>query len=97
MKVAGAILIALIAVGALVGAYVLGLTIGLQKNYDSRLQAMGLNRRSAALYVRAAKLINRFAQITDLDGVLAGDVLSPESKKQVTQWVADYRSEVTKV
>jgi hypothetical protein len=97
VKVAFAIVIGLVAVGSLVGAYLLGQAIGLRRNYNNRLRDLGLHRRSAELYARAAKILNRLAALTDLDGTLAGDILSPETKQQVSNWLTDHRREIDKV
>lgn len=97
VKVALAIVIGLMAVGSLVGAYLLGQSVGLRRNYDNRLRDLGLHRRSAELYARAAKILNRLAALTDLDGQLAGDILSPETKSQVSDWLTDHRREISKV
>ncbi len=97
MKVALATVIGLMAVGSLVGAYLLGQAVGLRRNYDNRLRDLGLHRRSAALYARAVKILNRLAALTDLDGQLAGDILSPDTKQQVSDWLTDHRREIDKV
>lgn len=96
MKVAAAIVIALLAVGSLVVAYLIGLAVGMRRNYSNRLRDLGLNRRSAELYASAAKILNRLAQLGDLDGVLAGDVLSPETRQTVNEWLTAHRREITK-
>lgn len=96
VKVAAAIVIALCAVGALVGAYLWGLAVGSRRNLDARLRRLGLENASAPLFASAARLILRLTQTTDLDGLFAGDQLSPETKRQATTWVAEYRRKVIK-
>jgi hypothetical protein len=61
------------------------------------LREAGLSKDMAKLYGRAAKLLNRLEQTTDLDGAYAGDVLSAETKRLVSEWIADYRSQINKV
>lgn len=94
VKVAVAIVIALLAVGALVGAYLWGLAVGSRRNFDARLRKLGLDRASAPLFAGAAKLILRLTQTTDMDGLFAGDQLSPATKRQATEWVAEYRRKI---
>lgn len=91
MKVTVAIIIALIAVGALVAAYFGGLAVGMRRNYRAKLHKLGLNPRSAVLYARAVKILMRLNQLTDLDGLIAGDRLSPQTKEMVDKWATDYR------
>jgi hypothetical protein len=55
------------------------------------LRQHGLSPDAAKLFGRAIKLLRRLDATTDLDGAFAGDVLSPETKKQVSEWLADYR------
>jgi hypothetical protein len=43
------------------------------------------------LYGRAVKILRRLDGLTELDGELAADMLSPESKRLVSDWVSDYR------
>ncbi len=92
-----AVVLGLSVVGALVASYLVGLSVGVRRNYTGKLRNMGLNRRSGELYARAAKILNRLAAVTDLDGVMAGDNLSPETKRQVEAWLADHRREIRKV
>lgn len=91
MRVAAAIVIALIAVGALVAAFLWGLAVGLRRNYAQRLRDLGLNKRSAVLYVRAVRILNRLNKLAEFDGDQAPDLLSPETSKEVARWAADYR------
>ncbi len=96
MKVAGAIFIALMAVGALIVVFLIGLGIGLRRSWNARLHKLGLNSRSAVLHARAIKILMRLDQLTDLDGLIAGDRLSPETKDMVAKWATDYRLGVSK-
>jgi hypothetical protein len=91
VKVLVLVLGILATIGATVGVWVIGTAAGLRHNYNTRLQRLGLNRQTAALYGRAARLIQRLEQAADLSGAIAGDVLSPETKKLVDDWLADYR------
>lgn len=91
MKVALAIVIALIAVGALVGAYIWGVLIGWRRNYDAKLRELGLNKTSATLYVRAAKILRDLAHRAEFDGEQAPDRLSEQTRKDVARWAMDYR------
>jgi hypothetical protein len=42
-------------------------------------------------YCRAARIIRRLHGLTELDGEMSADMLSPESKRLVDEWVRDYR------
>lgn len=97
MKVAAAVFIALVIVGGLVGAYLIGLFVGMARNYDARLRDLGLHRKSAELYGRAVKILNRLLALSDLDGALAGDVVSPETRELVIDWLTEHKREISKV
>lgn len=49
------------------------------------------NMETVKLYGRAVKIVRRLHGLTELDGELAADILSPQSKRLVDQWVRDYR------
>lgn len=91
MKVALAIVIALIAVSALVCAYIWGLYIGMSRSYDAKLRELGLNKTSATLLVRATKILRRLDRAAEFDGDRAPDRLSPETRKEIAQWAVDHR------
>jgi hypothetical protein len=94
VKVVLGIVVALIAVGALALVWIGGFATGLRHNYSARLQELGLSRRAAFLYSRAARIMKRLDQEEDLSGAMAGDVLSPETREQVREWMSDHRKEV---
>ncbi len=96
VKPAAVIVLGLFVAGATTLVYLTGLTVGLRRSYTRQLRTLGLTRGSAGLYTRAAKLLNRLAALTDMDGMLAGDSLSPETRRQVTAWLDDYRREISK-
>ncbi len=79
------------------GAFWLGWATARSADFTEALRRAGISKESAKLYVRAGKILNRLAQVTDLDGAYAGDVLSEETRRQVTEWVAAYREQVNKV
>jgi hypothetical protein len=97
VKVAFAIVIGLVTMGSLMAAYLIGVAVGMRRNYRNRLRDLGLNPRSAELHARAVKILNRLAALTDMDGALAGDTLSPETKRQVNDWLTDHRREIDRV
>lgn len=70
---------------------------GVKQAAAAALKKAGFTRDHAKLYGRSAKILNRLAALTDLDGAMAGDQLSPESKQLVTDWVRDYKGEINKV
>jgi hypothetical protein len=49
------------------------------------------------LYRRAAKLLNRLVNVTELEGEFSGDVVTSETRKLITDWLADYKKEIKKV
>lgn len=55
------------------------------------IREAGLNQDSVKLYFRAAKILRRLEGLTDLDGDLSPDILTATTRKQVTDWLADYR------
>lgn len=63
-------------------------------NTRDALKAAGLTKNSAAMYRRAVRIIRRLDGLTELDGEFAADILTPETKEQVSRWVADYRKEL---
>lgn len=91
---AGPIIIAVVVTGLMV-CMMTWLAARAANNRDA-LRAAGLSKNSAALYRRAARIIRRLDGITDFDGDVAADILSPETKAQVAAWVADYRKELSK-
>lgn len=86
-------------IAALIGTFVaagligfcVGVTVVTKQQIRERLRALGFTENTAQLYARAAKILRRLDGLTDLDGDLAADILTPESKKQVSEWLADYR------
>lgn len=94
VKVVLGIVVALIVVGAFAIVWISGWATGLRHNYSTRLQELGLSRRAAFLYSRAAQIMKRLDQDEDLSGTMAGDVLSPETREQVREWMSDHRKEV---
>lgn len=56
-----------------------------------------LNKKDAALYREAAAILNRLVNVTDLDGDFAKDVVSPDTRQVIDDWLARYRTEIEKV
>lgn len=78
-------------------AFVVGIGLGLNVQLKNAFRDVGLNKDTAKLYGRAAKILRRLDAMTDLDGTFSGDVLSDETKRLVTEWLADYRKQIKKV
>lgn len=86
-------------IAALIATSVVALTVGwvaglgwkTKQEIREQLRSIGLTKESASLYGRAAKILRRLDGLTDLDGDFAADVLTPETRKQVSEWLADYR------
>lgn len=49
-----------------------------------------------ALYRRSARLLNRLINVTDLEGDLSGDIISPGTRKDIEAWLGDYKKELNK-
>jgi hypothetical protein len=49
------------------------------------------NVATVQLYGRAVKIVRRLHGLTELDGEMSADILSPQSKRLVDEWVRDYR------
>ncbi len=88
------IVVGVLLCGAFVSVGVLAFGAGVRSAAKDALRKFGLTREHVKLYHRAGKLLNRLAAVTDLDGAYAGDNLSPETKKLVTDWVDDYKREI---
>jgi hypothetical protein len=94
MKILLWIFVGLMVAGGSILLWLGGLTVGLRHNYTKRLQEQGLDRQTVALYSRARRILTRLQQETDLSGAMAGDVLSPETKQLVEDWLTDHRKKV---
>lgn len=86
---------ALIAVGACVVAYLMGLATASTVRLRAEMRKLGFTHETAKLFVRARKILVRLADINDLDGQAAEDYLSPETRQVITTWISDYRREVS--
>ncbi len=68
-----------------------GLAWGIKIQFRDALLKAGLSRDAGKLYGRAVRIFRRQAGLMLIDSELTGDVLSPESRKLVLDWLADYR------
>lgn len=82
---------ALFIVGGVAGV-VAGIGWAARQAMDKAIRDAGLTRASAGLYGRAVRILRRLHGLVDLDGDIAGDLLTPESKRLVDGWVADHRA-----
>lgn len=87
----------LVLAAILIGTFYAGLVVGAIAQARRGLRELGFTKESAKLYHRAAKILNRLVNVTELDGDFAADILSEETKKIINGWVADYRKEIEKV
>lgn len=76
---------------ALALGFVLGSAAATKQRITEHLRSIGLTKDATKLYARAAKILRRLDGLTDLDGDLAADILTDATKKQVSEWLADYR------
>lgn len=78
-------------VGVILG---LGLAAKLETKTAIReaIREAGLTKESTKLYGRAVRIFRRLQGLSTLDGDLANDILSPETKKLVDEWLAEHRA-----
>jgi hypothetical protein len=86
-----------VAVASCVTCFVAGRVTGASTVLNKAQERAGMTRDAMRLYTRAAKILRRLDGVTELDGDFAADILSPESKKQVSEWLADYRKGLNKL
>ncbi len=94
MKIAAALLLAAAAFGVLTMVCMAGWMVGMRRSYTLKLHSLGINRNTVGLYHDATRLLYRLDGTADLSGLTAGDVLSPETREQVTAWVTKHRKEI---
>ncbi len=92
-------ILAIVAACLIVGilCFLAGLSVSMKMAVRRAMRETGFNKDSVRLHVRAAKILRRLDGLTDLDGDLAGDILSPTTRKQVSEWLADYRKGLDKL
>jgi hypothetical protein len=61
-----------------------------------KVTVKNISDAEVALYRRAARLLNRLINITDLEGDLSGDIMSWETRQDIEAWLADYKKELNK-
>ncbi|MCX5066611.1 hypothetical protein OOJ91_12055 [Micromonospora lupini] len=91
-----AVVVAAVVLLSVMAGAAVGFTVGASTNATQSLRALGFTKNSAKLYARAIKILNRMSRVIELDGDFAGDVLSPETKKQVDDLLDDYRKEINR-
>lgn len=82
--------------GLWIGTLVMAYGAGARAAARIKMREYGIHKSMQPLYRRAVKILNRLAALTDLDGTMAGDQLSPETRQLVTEWVNDYKREISK-
>lgn len=85
----GSVLVAVVAFIAW-GSYLAGRYLGLTDD----LRALGLTRRSSKLYKRAMDMLGRLVSLSDLDGITAGDIISPQTRQEIDELLTEYRKEL---
>jgi hypothetical protein len=55
-----------------------------------------ITKRDEKLYHEAARLIDRLLNISSLSAGIPEDILSPDTRKQMEIWLAQYRKELDK-
>ncbi len=90
------LLAVIIAVTALV-LFIGGMLLGTNLATRDHIARLGFTVESAKLYKRAAKILARMQTVTELEGDLTPDILSPRSRELLDAWLADYRKQIDKV
>lgn len=73
-------------------AYVVAIKAATKAEIGKLVRETGLgNMATVQLYGRAVKIVRRLHGLTELDGEMSADILSPASKRLVDEWVRDYR------
>lgn len=73
-------------------AYILAIRSATKAEIGKVVREAGLgNMATVQLYGRAVKIVRRLHGLTELDGEMSADILSPASKRLVDEWVRDYR------
>jgi hypothetical protein len=97
VKPIAVVLIMIAVLSAAAGLYLAALAHALHRTRAAQIAKLGFGRESARLYRQAAALLNQLeASSSDLDALMTGDILSPETRKKVTAWVADCRKDTGK-
>ncbi len=91
------VLFALLIAGILVLVAGLGFIVGVRITTTAELGRLGFTADSAKLYKRASRILSRMHTVTELDGDLAADILSPRSRELIGEWLADYRKQIERV
>lgn len=84
-------------VGTLMLAFGSGAIVASRLATTQHLKTFGLTTESARLYQRAARILDRMQRVTQFDGDLCADILSPTTKTLVAEWLADYRKQIERV
>jgi hypothetical protein len=72
-------------------AFLLGVAAGGKMEIRKAVREAGFTPDSAKLYGRAVRILRRLHGLTELDGDLAADILSPASRRLVADWLDDHR------
>lgn len=75
-------------------AFRFGAQQALRKDIRAMIRKSGITVRDVQLYREAARILNRLINVTDLDGDLAADVVSPATRQKIEAWMIDYRKEL---
>lgn len=62
----------------------------------AHLRQVGLTEGAAGRYIEAARIMERLDGRSDTLGVLAGDMLSADTQRLVSDWVTAHRKEFTR-
>lgn len=75
----------------------LGVRSVAKEDVAKHLRPLRMTKHDVVLYRKAARLLNRLINITDLDGDLAGDIVSDTTRRQIEVWLIEYKEELDKV
>lgn len=91
-----AALVLVLGVGMLIG-FIFGVRTTGKREIQNILKKARLSVVDVQLYRRAAKILNRLVNVTELQGDLSADILSRTSRTQIEEWLAEYNKEIDKV
>lgn len=89
--------VCLLLVVVAVASFRWGVRMAAEKDVRSGLRPLRLTKTDALLYRKAAGILNRLINVTDLEGDLAADIVSTKTREQIEGWLSQYKKELDNV
>jgi hypothetical protein len=83
--------------GLVVGAALIGFGVLCYRDIRAGLYKSRMSPQDAVLYRKAARILNRLINVTELDGDMAVDVVSVQTRRAIEVWLIEYNKEIDKV